>query len=189
MGTIANSRVVTATLVDEAVSASTAYVLVDLSDTTNYCHDGSNVLYVQRIRVSAEKASDGAYDLWFGTVVENDSTDGTAHWFHCLHLEMAENPTDSTDRFVGEIEMATPTRPEGLCLAIDTASGKPFYFLSNATQANSSNWQNDTGLASPAGAAGGATGKPGVGDLVMWCEETGGSGTIDLCVSVDYTSL
>ncbi|GAF79950.1 unnamed protein product, partial [marine sediment metagenome] len=49
--------------------------------------------------------------------------------------------------------------------------------------------QTDVALGSPAGAAGGTTGKSGEGDLVMWCEEVSGSGTIDFCIRVDYKTL
>jgi len=44
-------------------------------------------------------------------------------------------------------------------------------------------------LASPAGAAAGATGKPGDGDIVVWVEEVSGTGTIDFCLTAIYEAL
>ena len=53
-------------------------------------------------------------------------------------------------------------------------------------ETDNTTWQTDTGLLSPAGNAGGATGKPGVGDLVLWVEEVTNGGTLDLWCGVQY---
>lgn len=169
----------------EAVAASTAYVLVDLSDTANYPHANANAIHLQALRLVTEKASDGAFDIWVGVVVENDDTDGTVKWLHVWHLEVVGNPTDTTDRFLNVQDFTLGgARPDGLNLEV--VEGALKNIITYGEQAANANWQNDEGLASPRGAAGGATGKPGVGDLVFWVEETADGGTIDFMLSADY---
>ena len=183
---IRGNQTYTVTLQAEAVSASTAYVLVDLSDTTNFKHTRTSHTNLLGLILTTEKASDGAYDIWVGTVIENDATDGTAAWCQVFHLEASGNATDSTDRFAWQVDYTLGGgNPEGLNLKV-TAAGAMAYQLSNISLADSAYWQNDTGLASPAGAVAGATGKPGVGDLVVLVEETAGTGTIDFCLTAIY---
>lgn len=174
----------------EAVAASTAYVLVDLSDTTNFRHKDTNAIHLQGLNLHCEKASDGVYDIWVGAITEVDATNGTAAWFHCFHLEAVGNPVDSTDRFAGSVDFTFGgANPDGVNLEVNAAtagSEKLRYVVSNLTQAGNTNWQTDTGLASPVGAAGGATGKPGAGDLVVWVEKISGDGTIDFVISALY---
>jgi len=169
----------------EAVAASTAYVLVDLSDVTNYPHAKTAELHLLGLILEAEKASDGIYDIWVGVVTENDATDGSVQWIHVFHLESVVNPTDSTDRFHAEVDFTLGGRnPEGInCLV---ASGALTHFVGNQSQADNGNWQNDVGLASPVGAAAGATGKPAAGDLVVWVEEVTNGGTLDFSLTGIY---
>lgn len=175
----------TACLGAEAVAASTAYVLVDLSDTTNYPHDRTSEIHLLGLDFNAEKASDGVYDVWVGVIIEVDDTDGTAEWIHVFHLESVLNATDSTDRFSQQLDFTLGgANSEGLNCSV--AGGALTRIVTNQQQADSSNWQTDTGLASPVGAAGGATGRPGVGDLVVWVEEVSGTGTIDFSIKAIY---
>ena len=169
------------TLGAEAVAASTPYVLVDLSDVTNFPHSLIQELHLLGLILSAEKASDGVYDVWVGVVTENDATDGSVTWVHCFHLEAVGNPTDSTDRFHAQVDFTLGGRnSEGVNLAV--VSGALTRFASNLTQADNVNWQNDTNRASPVG----ATTKPGVGDIVVWVEEVSGTGTLDFCLTGIY---
>jgi len=52
-----------ATLGAEGVAADTAYVLVDLSDTTNYPHSGTAELHLLALLLNAETVDDGDYDI------------------------------------------------------------------------------------------------------------------------------
>jgi len=167
----------------EAVAESTAYVLVDLSDTTNYSHNQSNAIVLKNIALSTEKAGDGVYDVWVGVITEVDASNGTAKWIHCFHLEHVANSTDSTDRFAQQLFF------DDLDLKVNAVTaGSEFLenVTSNISLAGSTVFQTDVGLGSPAGAAGSTTGKPGAGDLVMYVEEVSGTGTLDFCVSVSY---
>jgi len=94
----------TAVLGIEALAASTMYQLIDLSDAVNFPHTGTTAIILKRLRLHAEKATDGIFDVWVGILYENDGTDGSARWLHCFHLEAVGNPTDSTDRFAQELE-------------------------------------------------------------------------------------
>ncbi len=172
----------------EAVSGSTAYVLVDLSDITNFPHKATTALHLMGLILHAEKASDGVYDIWVGVITEVDATNGTAEWIHVYHLEASGNPTDSTDRFAQAIDFSLGGHnPNGINLRI--TGGSSLHLATNQSQAGHVNWQTDTGLASPVGGAGGATGKPGAGDLVVWVEEVSGSGTIDFIISAIYEAI
>jgi len=169
----------------EAVDASTGYVLVDLSDTTNFKHTGTAEIHLLGLVLTAEKASDGVYDIWVGVVKEVDATNGSVAWVQAFHMEAVGNSTDSTDRFAWQVDYTLGGRnPEGLNLAI--SSGALVYLVTNQAQNDNVTWQTDTGLASPVGAGGGTTGKPGAGDLVMWVEEVSGTGTIDFHVVALY---
>ena len=172
-----------AVLQKEAVAGTTAYVLVDLSDTTNFRHSNTNAIVLKSLALHAEKAADGVYDIWVGVISEVDATNGTAIWLHCFHLEASGNPTDSTDRFAQKIEYGDISLDVNAATA---GSEKLKYVVSNITLAGNTAWQNDTALASPIGDS---TSKPGEGDLVMYVEEVSGSGTIDFLVAVEYDTI
>lgn len=168
----------------EAVADSTPYVLVDLSDTTNFPHENSNALHLAGLVLNTEKASDGIFDIWVGVVTENDATDGTAEWVHVFHLQASGNPTDSTDRFGQTIDFTLGGHnEEGINLLV--SGGATPHLATNQSQAANSNWQNDTNRASPVG----ATTKPGVGDLVVWVEEVTTGGTLDFVISALYEAV
>jgi len=173
-----------ASLGAEAVAASTPYVLVDLSDTTNFPHEMTNALHLLGLILHAEKASDGVFDIWVGVVKENDATDGSVEWVHVYHLEASGNATDSTDRFAQSIDFTLGGHDQdGINLLI--VGGATPHLATNQAQASNVNWQNDTDRASPVG----STTKPGVGDLVVWIEEVSGTGTIDFVLSAIYEAV
>ena len=151
-------------LVFAAVDADTPYVLVDLSDTTNFPHANTNHIVLRGLNVVTGNAN---FDVYVGVVVENDATDGTAHWIYY------SNGITSESYRVPE---------HGLVLAVDTTNTRLRFARTNSTQADSVNWQNDTNRVSPVGSAT----KPGVGDLVLWLDETAGAETVTGRVDVYY---
>ena len=174
----------------EAVSASTGYMLVDLSDTTNYPHTKTNELHLLGLHLSAEKAGDGVYDIWVGTVWEVDATNGSALWADVFHLEHVANATDSTDRLcVSRDYTLGGAVPDGINCQVNSGGTGLTAFRGQQKLADSTVWQTDVGLASPVGAAAGATGKPGAGDLVVYVEEVSGTGTIDFSITATYMAL
>lgn len=175
------TQIYTVNLMLEDVAATTPYVLVDLSDTTNFSHHATDHLTLVGLRLVSEKVSDGAFTVKVGVVLENDDTDGSVQWIHSWFLETTANSTDSTDRFVDSESFVYPgVRPDGLPLRV--VSGALENFVGNDTQDDSANWQNDQARTSPVG-----TSNPGVGDLVMLITETADGGTISLSLTVDYS--
>jgi hypothetical protein len=170
----------------EAIADSTAYVLVDKSDTANFPHNETNFINVLGLNASVETHGDGIFDTWLGVITEVDATNGTAKWFDALHCENRDNPTDDTGHFDFERDYTRGgAAPDGICCKVNTDESTP-YLGSNLTQEGNTNWQTDVGLASIAGAAGGSTGKPGAGDIVMWVEEVTNGGTLDFCITLTY---
>ena len=167
-------------------AADTGCVLVDLSDSTNFPHSDTNAIHLLSLDLHAEKASDGVFEIHVGVITEVDDENGSAEWVHTFHLEANGNATDSTDRFVDGLDFTlNGACPDGLNLAI-VSGATPYVINYGRTQAGSTNWQTDVGLLSPAGAAAGATGKPGAGDLVMLIDETSDAGTISWTVTGRY---
>jgi len=169
----------------EATAVDTAVVLVDLSDTTNFAHNDTNWINVLGAWGSVETKADGQYDIWIGVISEVDATNGTAEWFDVWHCECVDNPTDSTSHFDFQRDYTCGgANPDGICCKI--SSGSMIHITTGQNQAGNVNWQTDTGLLSPAGAAAGATGKPGAGDIVAWIEEAAGTGTCDWNITLVY---
>jgi hypothetical protein len=171
----------------EATAADTAVVLVDLSDSTNFPHSSSQTNWINVLGIfgSVETASDGPYDIWLGVISEVDASNGTAEWFDVIHCESPQNATDDKGHYLFSRDYTLGGgNPDGICCKI--TSGSMDYIATGQNQAGNTNWQTDVGLLSPAGAAAGATGKPGAGDIVAWVEETGGTGTCDWSLTVIY---
>ncbi len=175
----------TANLGAEAVGATTAYVLVDLSDAANYPHTETGYLNLLGLKLNTEKAADGDFDIWVGVITEVDDENGSANWLHAFHLHHQGNSTDNTDRFVSEIDFTLGgANADGLRCEI--VSGAQIGFVGNQSESGNIRWQTDVGLASPVGAAAGATGKPGAGDLVVLVEEVADVGTLDFSLTAIY---
>ena len=169
----------------EAIAATTRYVLVDLSDTTNYPHNLTTELHILGLEIDAEMHTTGSFDLWFGAIIEVDASNGTANWIHVLHAEEDTNPTDSAGVLQRSIDCTIGGRnPEGWNLQV--VSGTLTRIVTNVQEAGDTGWQTDVGLASPVGAAGAATGKPGAGDFVLKLEEVADTGTLDVSITVLY---
>jgi hypothetical protein len=167
----------------EAVADSTPYVLIDLSDTTNFPHGKTQELHLLGLILDGEKAADGAYDVWVGVVLENDATDGSVQWIHAFHLESVGNATDSTDRFHHDLDFTLGgVNPDGLNCAV--VGGAMPFFVSNQSQVDNGGWQNDVNRVSPVG----TTTKVGTGDVVVWVEEVSGSGTLDFSLTAFYAA-
>ena len=180
-----NPPVYTAVLQAEAVSASTGYVLVDLSDITNFPHDKIGAIEVLGMVITTEKASDGVFDLWFGVISEVDDENGSADWFQVIHLEASGNATDSTDRFAWQVDYTFGgANPKGVYCLVTSNEATP-HLITNIEQNANATWQTDVNLSSPAG----DTTKPGAGDIVMWAEEVTNGGTLDFCVTLFYRAV
>jgi len=167
-----------AVLREEDIAAAEAFVLVDLSDTTNFPHTETGRIRVYSLSITAEKAGDGQFVLLIGVITEVDATDGSTKWFLVVDDEMVLNPTDSTDRIIVQFSW-----PNGLDLEV--SAGAALNLISNDGHTGSVIWQTDVNLDSPVGAT---SSPPGAGDLVLYVEEPGGTGTISFTITVEYTT-
>jgi len=149
-----------------ALTADEAYVLVDLSDTTNFPHTETGKIRLLRIEVDWEADTNGTGKLYIGVISEVDATNGTAIWLDAIRMHTDEDGTDSTDKrhLVREYY--------GLDLEVDTANDILYHVVTNSTQAGNVNWQTDVALDSPVGNTSSA---PGEGDLVAWLDYTAGN--------------
>jgi hypothetical protein len=167
-------------LVAANISADTVYILVDLSDTTNFPHVATSEIHVLGLIASIEKDTSGSFDLNFGVVTENDGSNGSAQFFYQLNAEWDSNPTDSVDAKNIAIDFTLGgSNPEGVICAVDT--GVTTRFMSNNELSSSVLLQNDVARTTPVGTA-----NPAVGDLVMHLDEITDGGNIDIGVTVIY---
>jgi hypothetical protein len=169
-----------ALLKEDTISVSQAFVVVDLSDSTNFPHTETSRIWLRKLILDAEVIEDGAFNLHVGAVKENDGTDGSVDWIHVFHMTTVENPTDSTSIHRQQIDF-TAGDPRGLCLA--AASSALTYVVSNDSMDNSVYWRNTASLTSPAG-----TGAPGVGDLVAYLEVPSGTGKLTFNLAALYST-
>lgn len=158
-----------------ALAASEAFVLIDLSDTTNFPHKHTGRIRLHGFDLHFEKDTDATFLVKIGVVTEVDATDGSVAWLWVFRLHTDREGTDSTDW--REIERRFP----GLDLEVDTVNDKLFNMLSNTNDAADATWQTDVTLDSPRGDT---TVAPGVGDLVM--EITRTAGNLYFCMTPYY---
>jgi hypothetical protein len=168
-----------AVLIEPDIVASQGFVLVDLSDIANFPHTETGKIRLYRLDVDIERgeaAVSGEYIVHIGVILEVDATDGSTSWILDMFEETDEESTDDAARTFRSYKW-----DEGLDLEI--GGGALVWGISNAGDTADNTWQTDVPLDSPAGAAASA---PGVGDLVMMVEETGGTGSLSISVTVQY---
>ena len=161
------------------LAATERFVLVDLSDTVNFPHTEIGKARVYRLDIDIERgeaAASGEYIVYIGVVLEVDAANGSTSWMLALHEEVDDQETDDIAKrhYVFKWD-------EGLDLQI--TAGALVWGVSNIGDTDDVGWQTDVALDSPAGDA---TSAPGAGDLVMLVDETGGTGSLSICVTVQY---
>ncbi len=152
-----------------AISADTAYLLVDLSNSTDWPHTATNLVIVKRVWLYGAVSSTHTWRTSWGVITENDATDGTAQWLGTARIANVSG-VFNTRREFGE---------HGLSLRV--ASGVMDNFGGNSTL-ESISWQNDTAISSTVAISGAV----GVGDLVFYADEVTSGSTLDFTVCVDY---
>jgi hypothetical protein len=172
------------------VAADTWYLLVDLDNITDFPHLNDTAIVLHGIEIQAEKAGDGSFDVYAGVVTENDATNGSAGFVWRWSLEANGNPTDSTDRYADEKDWTTyDPHWGGLRLDVDTTNGRLAYLRSNTVSAlvDQTALQNDA--ANLTDAAENTDASAGVGDLVIFVDETADTGTISLNIAAIYDTI
>jgi len=106
-------------LSQEAIGASTFFIMVDKSNENLYSHADVSSFNILSANISTEKDTSGLYDIWLGVVYENDATDGSLAIIDAWHIEADGNPTDSTDRFAAYADYTcNGSQPDGLDLSV-----------------------------------------------------------------------
>jgi len=154
------------------------FVLVDLSDSTQFPHTETGKIRLYSITLTSEKATDGQFIFYFGVIIEVDGTDGSTKHILVVDLESVLNPTDSTDRFVYQFKWDGG-------IDLEVSAGAMVNVVSNGGETDDVEWNTGSALDSPVGDTSNA---PGAGDLVLFVDETGGSGTVSFTVTVEYTT-
>jgi hypothetical protein len=149
------------------IAATADFILIDLSDTTNYPHTLTSYIHLENIFVIVDATADADYTVQIGWVENVDATNGD--FYEIYHFGGTKKLGNS---FVFDINHA-PNAPS----LISTNS------VGTNTSANDTAFQTDVSLGSTL--APGTTNTPsGDGDMVM--RVTMNAGTIGLTVGVGY---
>lgn len=68
---------------DATISASTNYILFDLSDTTNYKHLNTNFFHLEWLHLEVDPSATADYEIQFGFIENIDGTD--AEFYEIFH--------------------------------------------------------------------------------------------------------
>jgi hypothetical protein len=151
----------------DAETGTQGFMLVDLSDTTNWPHTNTNHIVLEKVIINVNPSSTPGFvgDLSFGFLSNVDATNGDYHRIGKLHGDRGTPIVGgefSFDNFGFDLESANWFGP---------------------TTLNDTTWQTDVNLLGPDG----NTSYPsGDGDFVMYLDSTAGS--IDIAVTVFYVT-
>jgi len=164
------------------LAADEAFVLIDLSDTTNFPHveTGKIRLYTLDVVIEAKTMTSGEGILYIGVITEVDADNGSTEWLWVMPVQTYLEASDDTDR--RHYHFAYPW---GLDLEVDGANDTLANGVSNSGDSGDTDWQTDTDLDSPAGDT---NNSPGDGDLVMLWDETTDGLTVSITVTVEYAT-
>lgn len=139
------------------ITGHTMFVMVDLSDTTNFPHTRTNSIIIKGIRYSLTPAS-GTWSVYLAVVDENDATDGTVTILDC-NAGCSNSAQGNLSR----------SFEDGLNCKV--TAGTPDYLIGYDILGATALLQNDVARSSPAGKADDSVTYPGPGDIVMYCNE------------------
>lgn len=150
----------------QAVAAQTAFMLIDLSDTTNWTHSLTGHINLEYLILEVDP--DGSYfgEIKIGFLTNVDGTDGDFN--QIIDIDMVKK----SDLLVETIDFGS----HGFDCEVDHHFGPIL--------ANSTLFQTDVDLEGPDG----ATSYPsGNGDLVMLIERS--AGTVDVSITLGYEAV
>lgn len=152
------------------VLVDTAYLLVDLSDSTNWPHSATNEVILKSVAMNGTVSGAHQWNLTVGVIVENDATNGTAVWVTNEHLITVTGVFAPPQRTfaAGGLNL----RASGSALTYGVANG----------HSELASWQSDTAISATVG----TTGTVAVGDLVILADEITDGSTLTFSVCVDY---
>ena len=151
------------------VTSNTDFILLDISDTTNYPHLYTGAAHVGWITFETDTSSSANYHLQFGFI---DNVDGTNGDFHEIHRISATQKDGLSGQYF------FPMNPEGIfCKA-----GK---YLSSVNSLNDTSFNTATNMRSTINPST-ANVKPGNNDLIMRIIVN--QGTVNLAFDFNYHS-
>lgn len=146
------------------------YLLIDLSDSTNWPHSATNEVILKSVAVQGTVSGAHRWHLSVGVVVENDATNGTAAWVDSKQVIAVSGAFYPPQRIFAEGGMN-----------LRATSDAMVYGVANGTS-NLTSWQSDTAISATVG----TTGLVAVGDVVILADEITDGSTLDFCICVDY---
>ena len=170
-----------ATLRATAVTADAGYVLIDLSDSTNYPHTETGRIRLYSLTLTGSMkgaAGAGKGYLYIGVVTEVDATNGSVDWFLVIDLQAYVNADDDSTM----IQPPPWTWPNGIDLEVDVSGETCDNLLTATKDSGATTWQTDVALISPL--TGGSA--PGQGDVVVYWDETEDGATLNFCLLAEY---
>ena len=152
----------------QSVAAQTAYMLIDLSDTTNWKHTNTGHINLEYLIIEVDP--DAAYlgEIKLGFLVDVDATNGDFH--QILDIDMAKK----SDLFVENLNFGS----HGFHCETDHHFGP--------ITANSTLFQTDVNLGGPDDPAT-ITYPSGNGDLVLLIERS--AGIVDVSITLGYETV
>ena len=150
----------------EDIAATTGFMLIDLSDTTNWPHTDTGHIDILFIIITTDPSATFSGDIALGFLSNVDATNGDFNEIFEIHMEKKPEP-DIFNINYGAF---------GIALETDHVFGP--------ITANDTTWQTDVDLQGPDG----ATSYPsGAGDLVMLITRT--AGDISASITVGYKTI
>lgn len=152
----------------EGLGAGTyTYILIDLSDTTNYPHDYTSILHVDWIAWEVDSDVSGDYIVSWGVVENVDATDGDYYIIHHVSgSRTAGNSLEDFYNFTGSGWLMDSTK-----------------FATGHKSLNDVIFQTDVNLPTTLSPGAAAT-PPGAGDMIM--QVVVAAGTVDVICTVGY---
>ena len=154
-----------------SIASDTPYLLVDLSDTTNWPHTKSSRIILKDVQWYGSISGANLWHSLLGVVTENDGTDGSVVFVHNQIL------TSLSGMFLSD-----HVWPEhGIDLHVK--DGKVENVASNLVHDDNVLWATTNAITATMG----TTGTVGVGDLVLYMDERtdGSSANFTLCIGYD----
>lgn len=154
-----------------AVTGSTAAIVIDLSDTSNFPHKNTSHLRVIAADVLIDQVAAGTSTVKLGVLTSVNASSGTVNWFHTVSNALnVSNTNKNVSRYwtPAEIDLSVEgvnSTPKFLSLdktRITPVEGRPLL------------WQNDIPLRTPTG----GSAAPAKGDLVAEFDTTAANGAI-----------
>lgn len=153
----------------DSISATTRFILIDISDTTNYPHTGTTYIHLEDIYILIDTSSSADYELRIGFLENVDDTNGD---FYSVYNIKGDKKTGQNK------EVYLPVYPNGPRMRSSSLA-------SSTISLNDTNYQTDVNLASTLD-PGTADTPSGSGDLVL--EVIVNAGDLFVNINMSYHS-